>query len=98
MGIIGSGEPLAQALLGAAENEEVEVVTAQGLRTATVLAIERVRESVAASVPLAPPVRQPVSAVSQTAPVASGTPDRTQPVYTSLLLSVRLLSPCPARL
>lgn len=80
LGIIGSGEPLAQALLGAAENEEVAVATTQGPRTVTVLAIERLRESAAVLVPIVPPVRRPASATPQIAPATSGLPDRSQPV------------------
>ena len=44
LGILGVDAPLAQVLLGAAENEEVEFITEQGPRTVTVLSIERTRD------------------------------------------------------
>jgi Transcription elongation factor, GreA/GreB, C-term len=80
LGIIRASEPFVQALLGKAENEEVEVTTAQGQRTVTVLAIERARETAVTSVPTVPVVRQSASAALQTNLAPSDVPDRTQPI------------------
>jgi very-short-patch-repair endonuclease len=76
LGIVSVSDPHAQALLGKAENEEVELTTAQGPRTVTVLAIERARDSATASVPTVPLVRQADAITPQTELLTSQAPDR----------------------
>jgi len=83
LGILGVHAPLAQALLCAAENEEVEFTTAQGPRTVTVLSIERTRDLTTISTPTPPSVLQPALVNLQTALVTSNTLAHDQPTISS---------------